>query len=65
MSATVSFDDVEVIGATEKAIRVRFDDGREEWCPQSQVHEDSEVWKRGDTGTLVVTEWWATRAGLA
>lgn len=27
------------------------------WVPQSQVHEDSEVYQIGDEGTLVVTEW--------
>jgi len=32
--------------------------------PQSQIHEDSEVWKRGDEGTLVVTQWWAEQRGL-
>ncbi|MFA4971166.1 MAG: hypothetical protein WC683_01040 [bacterium] len=33
------------------------------WVPQSQVHEDSEVYQEGDEGTLVVSEWWAEQQG--
>ncbi len=42
-------------------VEVTADDGgTEELCiPQSQVHENSEVWKPGDEGTLVVTGWLA------
>lgn len=64
MSATVAFDDVEVVAQTEKAIRVRFDDGREAWIPQTCVDADSECWKLKDTGTLVLAEWFALREGL-
>lgn len=34
------------------------------WVPQSQIHDDSEVWKPGQTGRLVVNEWWAEKKGL-
>lgn len=63
-SALAEIDDVEVVGATDKAIRVRVDGGREVWVPQSQVHDNSEVWKLGDKGTLVVPEWLAIDKGL-
>lgn len=31
--------------------------------PDSQIDDDSEVFKVGDEGTLVVSEWWATQRG--
>ena len=34
------------------------------WIPQSQIDDDSEVYKPGDEGTLVVSEWFATQKGL-
>ena len=33
------------------------------WIPQSQVHADSEVWKNGQSGELVVTSYWAEKQG--
>lgn len=33
------------------------------WIPQSQVHDNSEVWKEGDTGRLVVSLWFAEQRG--
>lgn len=34
-----------------------------EWIPYSQVHEDSEVHREGDSGTLLVNEWLAEKRG--
>jgi hypothetical protein len=39
-------------------------DGEEYWIPQSQILNDSYVWKKGDEGTLVITEWIAIEKGL-
>ncbi len=33
------------------------------WVPQSQIHDDSEVYGQGDEGELVVTTWYATKEG--
>ena len=33
------------------------------WIPQSQITDDSEVWKVGDEGTLDVTDWLAEQKG--
>ena len=33
------------------------------WIPQSAVHDDSEVWKAGQTGRLVVVDWFAEKEG--
>jgi len=34
-----------------------------EWIPQSQIDDDSEVYKRGTEGTLIVTDWLAEKRG--
>jgi len=36
---------------------------KEVWVPQSQVHEDSEVYEEGGEGTLVVSNWFAEKEG--
>lgn len=57
------FPGARVIRATKAAILVDVE-GEEYWIPQSQVDDDSEIWKQGDEGELVVSEWFAGRAGL-
>ena len=37
--------------------------GKEFWVPQSTVHDDSEVYKEGDSGKLVVQLWFAEKNG--
>jgi len=68
MASTVDIPDTECIGESEKAILVTLGDCRLEgesvWIPKSQVHDDSEVWKKGQAGKLVVTEWIAEQKGL-
>ena len=39
-------------------------DGRNHWIPKSLIHDDSEVWKLGQSGELVVPEWFALQEGL-
>ena len=63
MAGTASFDGVTCLRSTDKAILVRID-GVDVWIPQSHVHDDSEVYKAGDEGTLVISEWMATQKGL-
>jgi len=47
-----------------KAIKVLVEDlGYEVWIPQSQVHEDSEVYALGDEGDIIVSEWFARERG--
>ena len=58
----VSIEDVLCVRQTDKAILVVVD-GAEEWVPQSQIDEDSEVWQEGDEGTLVVSGWFAHKKG--
>jgi hypothetical protein len=50
---------------TSRAIKVLLEDeGRAFWVPQSVVHDDSEVWKTGDSGDLCVYQWWAEKNGF-
>lgn len=33
------------------------------WVPQECIHDDSEVYKRGQEGKLIVKEYWAVKQG--
>jgi hypothetical protein len=51
---------------TEAALLVEDEDGEEVWIPNSQVHDDSEIWdesKIGEEGKLVIPEWLALKKG--
>ena len=37
--------------------------GQEFWVPESQIHDDSEVYEKGDEGLLVVTHYIAKKEG--
>lgn len=65
MSDTVEFEGCECRFDSDKAIRVRIPElDRSVWIPRSQIDDDSEVYKRGTEGTLIVSEWFATKEGL-
>lgn len=38
--------------------------GDEHWIPNSVIHEDSEVYKSGTEGDLIVERWFAEKEGL-
>lgn len=59
----VEFEDTRCIAETTDAIKCVVDE-QEVWIPKSQVTDNSEVWKKGDEGKLVITEWIATEKGL-
>ncbi len=50
--------------ATDKALCVVVE-GEEVWIPKSAIHDDSEVWKEGQDGTLVIPLWLAEAKGIA
>jgi hypothetical protein len=60
----VEFEDVECVGATPRAIRVRLADGTQHWIPQSQITPMSEVYELGNRGRLIVSRWFARKEGL-
>ncbi len=54
------------IKATPKALLVRAPVGEggkliDVWVPQNCIHDDSDVWKEGHTGKLVVYSWFVER----
>lgn len=60
---SVEFHNVKCIAETARAIRVRFEDGTEVWCPKSQIDDDSEVFEDGGEGTFIVSDWIAEKEG--
>lgn len=58
---TVTIPEVVVTKETEKALLVRTEEGDEIWVPKSVVDEDSEVYQKGDEGTLTVQEWFVKK----
>ena len=54
------------LGATDKALKcdVGAKDGKSRWIPQSLIDDDSEVYKPGQRGDLVIPEWFALKEGL-
>lgn len=63
MESPVEIRDAFAKRETAKALLVVID-GAEHWIPKSQIHEDSEVYEDGHSGTLVVTAWIADQKGL-
>ena len=59
----VEIEDVQAIRETEKALLCQIK-GEEIWVPRSQIREESDVKDAGDDGTLVVSNWFATKEGL-
>lgn len=60
---SVKIEDVSCIAQSEKACLMLI--GLDEiWIPQSQIDEDSEVWKKGQDGTLVISDWIAEKKNL-
>lgn len=54
------FDGVTITKATDRAILADFGDAVY-WIPQSQVHDDSDIWREGESGKLVITDWYADK----
>jgi hypothetical protein len=59
---TYTLDGVYCKKATKAAILCARK-GKQFWVPQSVVHDDSEVYKEGDEGKLVVQLWFAEKEG--
>lgn len=56
--------EVEAIAETDKALLCTDHGGWEQWVPKSQIHDDSEVYKKGQEGDLIVKSWWAEQNGI-
>ena len=52
------------VGSTPNGIWVRCGEwDKDEFVPQKQIDDESDVWKEGDEGTLVVNGWLADQRG--
>jgi hypothetical protein len=60
----VEFEDVHCKAQTDLAILCEGVTEDDVWVPKSQVHDDSEVYKKDTDGTLIVSRWWADQKGL-
>lgn len=71
--AGVTVDECEAKSATAKALfvvgeafkKTNADGSNGLWVPRSVIHDDSEVFEKGDTGTLVLKTWWAEDRGIS
>lgn len=63
MSEKVQIQDVTVVRETEAALLVNIEE-EEFWIPKSQIDDDSEVYKMGTDGTLVISAWFAQKLGI-
>jgi hypothetical protein len=59
----VVFEDVTAKASSSKALLCEID-GEEFWIPKSQIHDDSEVYAKDQTGKLVISRWIAEEKGL-
>ena len=60
-----SFRNVICTKQTKSAILCEHEDWDEPiWFPQSQIHDESEVFAEGTEGTLIVSTWIAQKKGL-
>jgi len=57
------FEDVTALRETKMALLCEID-GKRVWIPKSQIHEDSEVYKMGTEGELVIPQWLAEEKEL-
>lgn len=66
MNDEVVIEDVLIVAETPRAVLVQAEDlpDGEMWIPQAVITEDSDVWRKGDEGKLVLAGWWARKAGL-
>ena len=62
MSEGVNVGQATVLFENELSLKVNLE-GEEVLIPKSQIHDNSEVYKAGTEGSLIVTEWLAEKRG--
>jgi len=63
MEEIVEFEDVTSINDTPLALCC-FIEGKNVWIPKSQIHTDSEVYRKNQSGKLIISRWIAEQKGL-
>lgn len=62
---TVTFEDVELVRETERAILVKIPElDITTWIPKSQVDDESEVGNEDDVGCLIISRFWAEKESM-
>jgi hypothetical protein len=56
--------DAVALSETDKALCCDVGAEKPCWIPKSQIDDDSEVWKPGHTGDLILNQWFALKEGL-
>lgn len=51
------------IGETDGALLVEIDNDKY-WIPQSQIQDESEVYRKGHEGVFIISDWIAKQKGL-
>lgn len=64
MARTVGFTGCEAVAETDLALCIAGIHDEDVWVPKSQIDDDSEVWRKGDEGELIISEWFAEKEGL-
>lgn len=65
MSKHLVFKNAVCLRESKAAILVDLNNGREPmWIPQSQIHDDSDVYESNGSGKLIVTRWIAEQKGI-
>lgn len=60
---SVKIEDVVCEAETDKAILVSIE-AEDFWIPKSHIEDDSEVYEKGNEGTLVISDWIAKKNSL-
>lgn len=58
----VQLEDVEVLNESAHALLIKLD-GQTYWVPKNHVSDNSEVYKVGHSGTMIVSAWIAEQKG--
>ena len=63
----VCFDDARAIAETRNGLSLLMecsDFDEPKWVPKKCIHDNSEVYRKGDSGTLILQRWWAEKEKL-
>jgi len=58
------YKDATIEHETDKAVLIKLASGATHWVPKSQLHDNSEAWRKGDTGTVVINGWFAEKENI-
>ena len=60
----VLFEEAEALHDTDDGLKVSVGGGEPFWIPKSAIHDDSETYKKGTSGNLIIAKWLADKNKL-